>query len=152
MATREQILAEAREWIGTRWEHQGKLKGVACDCAGLIIGVGLNTAAMTIDLGDSVAKAVEGYSREPNPNLMVRALNHWMVRIRKDEAGAGDVVYRRYGGNPQHLGILTGAMRDPKSGIIHALMWPSRKVVEHRTDDEWYQQVVSAWRYPGLEV
>ncbi len=152
MVTREQIVAEAREWLDTRWEHQAKLKGVACDCAGLIVGVGLNSQAMTIDFVGATAKAVEGYSREPNPSLMVMALSRWMVRIRKDETGAGDVVYRRYGDNPQHLGILTGPLRDPESGIIHALMWPSRKVVEHRTDEEWYRQVVSAWRYPGLEV
>lgn len=152
MATREQVVAEAKEWIGTRWKHQGKLKGVGCDCAGLIIGVGLNAQAMTIDFDGWVAKAVEGYSMRPNPKTMLLALNHWMIRIRKDEAGAGDVVYRSYGGDPQHLGILTGLMRDPSSGIIHALVWPSRKVVEHRTDEEWYSQVMSAWRFPGLEV
>lgn len=152
MATREQIVAEAREWIDTGWAHQGKIKGVGCDCAGLVIGVGLAAVVMTVDTSDHVAKAVEAYSVRPDPRLMLLALDHWMIRIRKDEAGAGDVIYRKYGEDPQHLGILTGPLRDPMSGVIHALLWPSRRVVEHRTDDEWHVNTLSAWRYPGLEA
>ncbi|HXO72313.1 MAG TPA: peptidase P60, partial [Bradyrhizobium sp.] len=33
------IVAEARSWIGTRYCHQASLKGVGCDCLGLVRGV-----------------------------------------------------------------------------------------------------------------
>src|SRR5215470_17973610 len=33
------IIAEARAWIGTPYRHQASLKGVGCDCLGLIRGV-----------------------------------------------------------------------------------------------------------------
>src|SRR3954471_18800976 len=33
------ILAEARSWIGTPYRHQASLKGVGCDCLGLVRGV-----------------------------------------------------------------------------------------------------------------
>src|ERR1700754_5341655 len=33
------IVAEARGWIGTRYCHQASLKGVGCDCLGLVRGV-----------------------------------------------------------------------------------------------------------------
>ncbi len=33
------IVAEARSWIGTPYRHQASLKGVGCDCLGLLRGV-----------------------------------------------------------------------------------------------------------------
>ena len=33
------IVNEAKSWVGTKWQHQQALKGVACDCAGLVRGV-----------------------------------------------------------------------------------------------------------------
>jgi NlpC/P60 family putative phage cell wall peptidase len=36
---RSAIVAEARAWIGTPYRHQASLKGVGCDCLGLVRGV-----------------------------------------------------------------------------------------------------------------
>jgi NlpC/P60 family putative phage cell wall peptidase len=33
------VIAEARTWIGTPYRHQASLKGVGCDCLGLVRGV-----------------------------------------------------------------------------------------------------------------
>ena len=33
------VIAEARSWIGTPYRHQASLKGVGCDCLGLVRGV-----------------------------------------------------------------------------------------------------------------
>lgn len=33
------VLAEARLWLGTPYRHQASLRGVGCDCLGLIRGV-----------------------------------------------------------------------------------------------------------------
>ncbi|GJE17608.1 NlpC/P60 family protein [Methylobacterium marchantiae] len=35
----QHIVAEARGWIGTPYRHQASLKGVGCDCLGLVRGV-----------------------------------------------------------------------------------------------------------------
>ena len=37
--TRAKIVAAARGWIGTPYQHQGSLRGVGCDCLGLVRGV-----------------------------------------------------------------------------------------------------------------
>src|SRR5437667_3934403 len=37
--TRSLLIAEARAWIGTPYRHQASLKGVGCDCLGLVRGV-----------------------------------------------------------------------------------------------------------------
>jgi NlpC/P60 family putative phage cell wall peptidase len=39
MSARRTIIAEARSWIGTPYRHQASLKGVGCDCLGLVRGV-----------------------------------------------------------------------------------------------------------------
>src|SRR5262249_34485729 len=36
---RAAIVAEARSWIGTPYMHQASLKGVGCDCLGLVRGI-----------------------------------------------------------------------------------------------------------------
>lgn len=36
---RAAVVAEARSWIGTPYHHQASLKGVGCDCLGLVRGV-----------------------------------------------------------------------------------------------------------------
>ena len=36
---RTDIVAAARTWIGTPYRHQASLKGVGCDCLGLLRGV-----------------------------------------------------------------------------------------------------------------
>ena len=36
---RNDIVAETRGWIGTPYRHQASLKGVGCDCLGLVRGV-----------------------------------------------------------------------------------------------------------------
>ncbi len=35
----QKIVAEARAWIGTPYRHQASLKGIGCDCLGLLRGV-----------------------------------------------------------------------------------------------------------------
>lgn len=39
MTIRDIIIVEARSWIGTPYHHQAALKGVGCDCLGLVRGV-----------------------------------------------------------------------------------------------------------------
>ena len=39
MSINADVLAIARAWIGTPYRHQGAVKGVGCDCLGLIRGI-----------------------------------------------------------------------------------------------------------------
>lgn len=149
---RQEIVDEAREWLGTKFVHQARIKGMGCDCVGLIIGVGINTGVLDVNMNSMEVRKFMGYSKRPDPRMILLALRTFMVPVRKNEAGAGDVVYRSYEVEPQHLGILTGPFKEMKSGVVHALRWPNRKVIENRTDEDWYQNVVSAWRYPGMVI
>ena len=35
----ETVVAETLTWLGTPYRHQGRCKGVGCDCIGLVLGV-----------------------------------------------------------------------------------------------------------------
>lgn len=39
MADPDRVVAAARGWIGTPFRHRASLKGVGCDCLGLVLGV-----------------------------------------------------------------------------------------------------------------
>jgi len=46
---KDAIVSEAREWLGTPWQHQASLKGVACDCVGLVRGVYTEVTGRTVE-------------------------------------------------------------------------------------------------------
>jgi cell wall-associated NlpC family hydrolase len=76
------IIAEARTWIGTPWRHQAYQKGVGCDCAGLIRGVGNALGIFDTRDGAPGTEVFAGYGRQPEPRKMLRALDQFMVRVR----------------------------------------------------------------------
>ena len=145
MITRNDIVCEARQWIGTKWQHQQALKGVACDCIGLIRGVATKVGLLPPDFARSaVAQQFMGYGRRPDGRLVV-ALDLFMDRLAPTEQPAiGDVLLMRFDDNPQHVAIVT------EVGIIHAHA-SARKVVEHRLDSLWASRVVQAYRFKGLD-
>lgn len=104
------VVAEARRHIGTEWRHQGRLPGVALDCAGLVIVVARQLGVVPADFD------VPGYSRNPDGSML-----HWcdvhMTRIAALELGA--VLVLQTDREPQHLGFV-GDYRHGGHSIIHA--------------------------------
>ena len=141
MPRRNEVIAEARSWIGTPWKHQGCMKGRACDCVGLVKGVAFG---LGLPGGDVDAERYRGYSRLPNPRTMLEGLATHLRRTPIDEIDAGDVLLFAIDGQPQHLAILTGDQT-----IVHAFL-QSRRVVEQRIPVAWRRQVVRAYSFPGV--
>lgn len=135
------VILEARHWLGTPWRHQASVKGVGCDCAGLVRGVGNALGLMDCREGSQQAAEFEGYGRLPEPRRMVKALNMFMDRKEIAYASEGDVLLMRFDSDPQHLAILTG-----DGTIVHALQRIGR-VVEHRLSGDWRARIVGAWAY-----
>lgn len=132
--TREQIVAEARTWAGTKYRHQGRVKGLAVDCAGLVLGV---AAALGIP-----HRRVDGYSRRPDGTLVseVEAQTDPVVGA----VAAGDIVVFHWNGEPMHLAILTSP-----DHIIHAFAI-NRVVCEHRIDEKWRRRIARFRAFPGV--
>lgn len=104
LVTRDQIVAEARSWAGTPTRHQGQRKGVATDCKGLVVGVGLELGlpeASTIDA------RVRNYRRGFNARDLLDGLARSLIRVAEPQPG--DVLAILLGRDiyPRHLAILT---------------------------------------------
>ncbi len=133
MVTRQQVVDEARTWIGTRWQHQGRLKGVGVDCAGLVVCV---MRAVGLHAADVV-----GYPRRPDGSLLD------VVRDQTEPTAdwlPGDVVVLEWDTDPCHLAILTSP-----TSIIHAHAM-ARCVIEHDLDANWLKAVTCVRRVPGV--
>ncbi len=138
------VATEALEWVGTPWRHHTSVKGVGCDCVGLVRGVGVACGVMN-DPTLEATRPFKGYSVVPNPAVMKRGLGAFLHRIPVDEAGLGDVLWLRIARDPQHLGILVEGSRL----MVHAAN--GHGVVRHSVDaKKWRNLIVAAWRYPGI--
>lgn len=138
MRTRAEVAAAARGYVGTPFHHQGRLKGVGIDCAGLVVGV-------AHELGLSAFDYTE-YAHRPHASLLERLLDANMDRV--SAWGAGDVLLLAFDGDPQHLAVVTELAAGP--GIVHAYA-PMRRCVEHRLDGVWRARIRGAFRFRGVD-
>ena len=140
---RQQIVDEATTWIGTPFVHQGRLRGVGVDCAGLLIGV-----AHSLGLSDYDAT---GYGRAPHAGLADAAAEREMQRIEFDDVQPGDILKFRVEKHSQHFGIVSSmsAHGTPAVYFVHSFSKVGR-VVETRLDQFWRDRVTGAYRFPGV--
>ncbi|QQR68380.1 MAG: peptidase P60 [Alphaproteobacteria bacterium] len=142
--TRDDAVTEARTWLGTPFLHQGALKGVACDCIGLVKGVGMALGLVDYDPVSPEALSYANYSMMPDSKRMRQGLARWLVPIPVDSALPADILFMAWGREPQHVALITD------HGIIHSYSGVG-KVVEHSLDDRWRQRIAAAYRYPAFK-
>ena len=133
--TADDILTAARSCLGTPFRHQGRIPGLALDCAGLVVSVAKEIGADYIDR--------PGYSRNPSGGLLESALDDQPCLERVTDRQPGDVLLMRFAGEPQHLAIFTG------DNIIHSYESVG-KVCEHRMADVWAVRIVRVYRFKGV--
>ena len=154
--SRAAIIAEARSWIGTPYQHQASLKGVGCDCLGLVRGV---WRAM---LGPE-PETIPGYSSDwgevAAQETMLAAARRHLIEIDPTAAEAGDVlVFRmRPGRVAKHAGILSGCAPPtpalPHKGggrlrFIHAQ--EGGPVCEVALSPWWLRRLAGVFAFPGV--
>lgn len=144
--TREDVVKEARTWIGTRWLHQASVKGIACDCIGLIAGVARNLGVKESALWASDSRRLS-YGREPVPEMLKSAAAEYLEE-KTMPLVTGDVVLMipPRGKLPQHFAIVSG---ERPLMMIHAYAF-SRGVVENRIDEIWFDRIVGVYCFKGL--
>ena len=141
MITRDSIVAEARTWIGTSFHHQGRLKGVGVDCAGLIIGVGNK-------LGLTDYHKPPRYGRHPTNRELRDECDAALDRRADYELVPGNIVLIAIEVEAQHLGILTELRGD--IGLIHVSA-QARKCVEHQLSKDWGLLIDAVYAFPGID-
>jgi NlpC/P60 family putative phage cell wall peptidase len=144
MTQAQDIIIQARTWIGTPFHHQARLKGKGCDCLGLIVGV-----VDELGLKDKNDQPLSGYdevtySKEPDGVYLTEKLTALLDEVPIAEARAGDLALFTVRNNPQHMAFLTDY--EDTLGMVHSYA-PARRVVEHRLDDDWKSRLVKVFRW-----
>lgn len=139
MITREDIIAEAIRWEGTPFHWQSSLRGVGCDCKGLVVGVARELGMPEASAAHAMMAA---YRRKFDPRLLRRGLAEALRQTTDPQPG--DVALVMFAGKPQHLAILTDA-----DHMVHCYNRADNVVKRVRTAHWTFD---SFWTWPSLHV
>lgn len=142
-AVREAIVIEARQWIGTPFAHQASLKGIGCDCIGLVSGVGRALGFKDAERFRDDTR-FRGYARTPEPKMLAAAVAEYLDPVDFESTDPGDILLFRFKEEPQHFALLVE--RGFERYMIHCYM-QARGVVENRIDEKWRGRIVGAYKY-----
>ena len=129
-----------RRWIGTPYHDQASVRGVGCDCLGLLRGVWR-------DVVGPEPMPVPPYSRdwgEAGPvEVLAEAARAAMQELDVAEVRAGDIILfrMRAGAIAKHVGILSGGGR-----FVHA--YERTGVIEEHLTPAWQRRIAFAFRFP----
>ncbi|MGY2049597.1 NlpC/P60 family protein [Methylobacterium sp. JK268] len=140
------IVALARGWLGTPYHHQAALKGVGCDCLGLVRGV---YAELTGRTPEAPPPYRPGWAEEGGGEALRDAARRHLAEIPPREALAGDVLLFRWrdGLPAKHCAILTAPLAGPRPRMIHA--YDGHAVLECAVPPAWARRVAHAFRFPN---
>jgi NlpC/P60 family putative phage cell wall peptidase len=140
--TRTRIIAEACAFIGTPYRHQASLKGVGCDCLGLVRGVWRA-------LHGAEPEATPAYTRDwaeaSGFESLAEAARRHLVELENPHAFAsGDVLLFRYSTRypAKHAAIATGPHL-----MVHA--HDGAAVAEVAIAPWWRRRLAFAFAFPG---
>lgn len=144
---RSDIVARARRELGTPWQHQARLPGVALDCHGFlgVVGTDCGIAEGPAWLADD---ELMRYGRPPRPDRLLAGARRYLDEIEIADAVEGDVLvlaHHQHPRVPTHFAIVTRA--NPRA-IIHAEYFAGR-VVENGLGARWLP--THAFRFRGVE-
>ena len=140
--TRAEIVAEARTWIGTPYQHQASLKHVGCDCLGLVRGV---WRACIGDEPEAPTPYAPDWAEASGAESLAQAAMRHLVPIETMNFDAGDVLLFRWraGFVAKHVAIATASDR-----MIHA--HDGAVVCELQMPRWWRRRIAHAFAFPGV--
>lgn len=141
--TRDDVVAEARAWLGTPYRHQASLKGVGCDCLGLVRGV---WRALLGPEPEAPPAYTPDWAEAGGEEAMLEAAARHLLRIDVAAAGPGDVLLFRWAARTpaKHAGILVSPTR-----FVHA--HEGAVVAEAPLGRWWRDRTAAAFRFPGID-
>ena len=152
MLTRKQITDCAREYLGTPFQHQGRLKGKACDCVGLPYMVAEELGIHSRD-GKVIHKGDNShYTAQPTNNFVHEECQRLLVEKSKWSMKEGDVVTIKMPTIACHVGIVTTLyVGTPHEclGVIHSYS-PAHKVVETIIDAKLQNRIHGCFEFPEV--
>jgi len=136
----ERVIAAARGWLGTPYHDQASVRGVGCDCLGLVRGVWR-------DLHGAEPLPVPPYSRDWGETgarePLAEAARAVMVENPVTDLTPGALILfqMRSGAVAEHCGILVAPDR-----FIHA--YERTGVIEEALTAAWRRRLASVFLFP----
>ncbi len=140
-ALAEKVVTEALSWVGTPYRHQGRRKGVGCDCLGLVLGVWAAVCGGAPEApGDYAPDWAEAGGRA---DPMLDAAKLHLTSKPLGEAAPGDVILFRWRPHlaVKHAGILVGA-----HAFAHA--YEGHAVTVSPLVSQWRERIAGVFSFP----
>ena len=140
--TRASIVASARGWIGTPYRHQASLRGLGCDCLGLVRGVWREVIGPEPEEPGPYAP---DWAEASGLERLADAGARHFTPVAVADFAAGDVLLFRWreGSPAKHAAIATSG-----SSMVHA--HEGACVCEVVIGSQWRQRIAFAFQFPGL--
>ncbi|MEQ1950706.1 NlpC/P60 family protein [Mesorhizobium yinganensis] len=134
------VVAEALDWVGTPYRHQGSRKGVGCDCLGLLIGV---WRAIYGAVPEEPGPYTVDWAETGGPDRFLEAARRHCREKPVIEAEAGDLILFRWRENlpAKHAAILVAPDR-----FVHA--YEGSAVVVSALVPQWRKRIAAAFAFP----
>lgn len=135
--TRQQIVDEARTWVGVRWRHQGRTR-YGIDCAGLVV-----KTAHALDITDF---DYTNYDRRGFQQNLVKIFREHMIEKSVNKRLPGDVLLFRDNTYPCHASILS--LKLGTEHIIHTS--PRRRGTTEEPLNQVTDRLTHCFEFPGV--
>jgi NlpC/P60 family putative phage cell wall peptidase len=144
MSGRADIIAAARGWLGTPYRHQASLKGVGCDCLGLLRGVWREVIGPEPETPSPyTAEWAEAATGGVDPDPLISAALRWLQPVAAGEEQPGDVLVFRW---HRHLPAKHLALLSTQERMIHA--HDGAVVCEAPLSPWWRRHIAQVARFP----
>jgi len=147
MPTREDIVAEARTWVGTPFQHLTRVKGIGVDCVGLVIAIADDLGIKDNDGKPFLRDDYRAYPTQPSDRFVHDECCRRLVRKSVNDLCQGDIVSLKVPRTACHVAIIT-----ERQGVLYMIHGysPLRKVVEHILDNSFRRRIIGVFSYPGV--
>lgn len=151
--TRKQITDCARTYLDTPFQHQGRVKGISCDCVGVPYMVA-DEMGLCDRQGTKIGRLDNvNYQPQPTGNFVHTECQRILVEKPVAEMQEGDVLSMKMPTIPCHVGIVSKLYAGTPNecfGVIHGYS-PAHKVVETIIDRKLRARIAGCFNFPGVE-
>jgi len=134
---RNDVVAVARRWIGTPYQHQASCENAGADCLGLVRGIWRELCGAEPAV---VPAYTPDWSEAARDERLLLAMEAYFQPVR-GEAQIGDVLVFRLRTVAKHLAVVSA-----RGEIIHA--YSGRGVVETPLSPAWERRIAGVFRFP----
>ncbi|GHC69288.1 NlpC/P60 family protein [Limoniibacter endophyticus] len=131
------VLDEARTWIGTPYRHQASVKGVGCDCLGLVRGIWCTLYGRE---PERPAPYARDWDAREGERMLEAAARHCVPVVQPQP---GDLILFRW---RAHLGVRHMGILDEGKRFIHA--YEGNAVVSSPLVPAWERKIAASFAFP----